>query len=108
VDPRIADIVERLERALADLGVRVSDVVVFGSHATGDAAEDSDIDLAVISGDFADMDLVERLETVGLALARAQVTAPVEALAYTPAEYESPEPGTFVGDEIKAKGVSVR
>jgi len=96
MDQRIADIVRRLKQCLAELGVRVSDVAVFGSHAAGTAGEHSDIDLAIISDDFGDMDILQRLETVGLALARARITEPVEALAYTRGEYDSPEPGTFI------------
>ena len=107
MDQRIADIGKRLKQSLAELGVHVSDVVVFGSHPTGTADEHSDIDLAIISDDFRGMDIVQRQETVGLAFARARIMEPVEALAYTHEEYDSPERGTFVGDEVKAKGVSV-
>jgi len=33
-------------------GIEVSKALVFGSHATGQAGKDSDIDLAVVSSDF--------------------------------------------------------
>jgi len=107
MDKKIADTIERLKVSLDDLGIRVRAIVLFGSHATGTADEHSDIDVAVISDDFRDMDLCKRLETLGLALARARIMEPIEALAYTQDEYDSKEQGTFVGDEVKAKGVSV-
>lgn len=53
------------------------------------------------------MDLFKRLETVGLAFARAKIMEPVEALAYTQEEYDSKEQGTFIADEVRAKGVTV-
>ena len=108
MDQRIVDTVERLKRSLEDLGVHVRTVVLFGSHVAGTAGEHSDIDLAVISQDFQGMDLRERLETLGRALARARIMEPVEALAYTQGEYEAGERGTFLGDEVSAKGVAVR
>jgi len=108
MDQRIVDTVERLTRSLEDLGIHVRTVVLFGSHVAGTAGEHSDIDLAVISQDFQGMDLRERLETVGRALARARIMEPVEALAYTQEEYDASEPGTFLGDEVSAKGVAVR
>ncbi|HUT32043.1 MAG TPA: nucleotidyltransferase domain-containing protein [Planctomycetota bacterium] len=107
MDKRIADTIERLQRSLGQLGIRAERIVLFGSHATGTADEHSDIDLAVISGDFGGLDMLQRLETVGVAFARAGIMGPVEALAYTPEEYHSRKRGTFVGDEVKAKGVAV-
>lgn len=107
MDQRIADIIERLKRSLEELGIRAERIVPFGSHAAGAADEHSDIDVAVISDDFKDMDLFKRLETVGLAFARAKIMEPVEALAYTQEEYDSKEQGTFIADEVRARGVTV-
>ena len=69
--------------------------------------EYSDIDIAVISDDFGDMKLLERLEFIGGAMATAKIMDPVEVHAYTKEEFETKKEGTFVGDEIKAKGVEV-
>jgi len=107
MDPKIAGAIERFRRSLEDRGIRVSRIVLFGSYATGSPQPHSDIDLAVISDDFHDMNLLERLEAVGLSLARARIAEPIEALAYTEDEYDSQEHGTFVNDEVKAKGVPV-
>jgi len=40
-------------------------------------------------------------------LAKAKIMDPVEVRAYTEEEFESKGEGTFVGDEIKAKGVEI-
>ncbi len=53
-------------------------------YAKGNLREDSDIDLVVISDDFKNMNLRERLEILGLAA--GQVFEPIEALGYTPKE----------------------
>jgi predicted nucleotidyltransferase len=46
LDPAIGVVVDRVTAALASQGAQA--VVLVGSHATGDAAPDSDIDLAVV------------------------------------------------------------
>lgn len=57
---------------------------MYGSYAKGKAREDSDIDLVVISSDFENMNVRERLETLGLAA--GNILEPIEALGYTPKE----------------------
>ncbi len=42
-------------------GIRVERVLLFGSYARGDPAESSDIDLIIISDDWANTSLNERL-----------------------------------------------
>jgi len=64
-------------------------------------------DVVVISDDFKEMNLLKRLETIGLALAKAKIMEPIEALGYTEEEYNSEREGTFIGDEVKSKGVVV-
>jgi len=105
VDQRIVETVRRIQPALEQLGIRPQAVVLFGSHATGEARPESDIDLAVLSDDFQGMNMLRRLELVATALARAKITEPIEALAYTWEEYCQARPGTLLCDEIKAKGV---
>ena len=61
----------------------------------------------MISEDFKDMNLLQRLETIGLALAKARMMEPIEAVAYTKDEFAKKGKGTFVGDEVKPKGVHV-
>jgi len=105
MDKKVAEAIGRFKRSLEDVGIRAERIVLFGSHATDAASEHSDIDLAVVSDDFKSMDLFRRLELIGVALARAKIMEPIEALAYTQEEYDSQGQGTFVGDEVKSKGV---
>ena len=107
MDKKIAESIKEFSLSLEQLGIRVKRVVIFGSHATGKAGEHSDIDLAVVSDDFKGINIFARLEIIGLALARAKIMEPIEALAYTEEEYDSREQGTFIGDEVRAKGVQV-
>ena len=107
MDTRITQAIERFKASPEKLGVRAERIVVFGSRAVGGADEHSDIDLAVVSDDFEGMDVFRRLETIGLALARAMVLEPIEALAYTREEFDAQDRGTFVADAVKAKGIRI-
>ncbi|MFH0811321.1 MAG: nucleotidyltransferase domain-containing protein [Pseudomonadota bacterium] len=107
MDGKIAEAIEKFRFSLEEMGIKVKRVIIFGSYAAGKADEDSDIDVVVISEDFKNMDLFKRLEIIGLALARAKVMEPIEALGYTEEEYDSEQYGTFIGDEVKSKGVVV-
>jgi len=103
----ITEIIERFKQSLEKLGIRVKKIIIFGSYATKKARKHSDIDVVVISDDFKEMNLLKRLETIGLALAKAKIMEPIEALGYTEEEYNSEIEGTFIGDEVKSKGVVV-
>jgi hypothetical protein len=60
-------------------------IILYGSYAKGNPREDSDIDLIVISDDFKDMNLRERLEILGIAAGRV-FEPTIEALGYTSKE----------------------
>jgi len=107
MDTRITQAMERFELSPAKLGIRVERIVVFGSHATGGADEHSDIDLAGVSDDFERMDLFQRLETIGVGLARAKILEPIEALGYTREEFDAQDRGTLVADAVRAKGIRI-
>ncbi|GFN22710.1 nucleotidyltransferase domain-containing protein [Thermanaeromonas sp. C210] len=82
----IRAIVEQFAEALKTQGIQIDKIILFGSRARGDAREDSDIDLLVVSPDFARMPLYRRYEVLGRALAR--VMQPIEPLACTPEEVQ--------------------
>ena len=107
MDKKITKSLKEFKSALEALGIKVDRVIVFGSYATGSARKESDIDVAVISEDFKGMSLLKRLETIGLALARARIMEPIEGIGFTEEEFASKGAGTFVGDEVKPKGVQV-
>lgn len=82
----LAEIIERYRAKLLDMGITAERIILFGSQAQGTAQGWSDIDLVVISEDFRDMELLERLETLGKAAAR--ILEPIEAMGMTPQEWE--------------------
>ncbi|TVM03840.1 MAG: nucleotidyltransferase domain-containing protein [Candidatus Brocadia sp. WS118] len=108
MDKKMSKIIADVKLALEAMDIQVTKIILFGSHAQGTAHEHSDIDLAIISEDFKDMNLLRRLELIGIALARAKIMDPVEVIAYTEEEFKSKREGTFAGDEIKAKGVEIQ
>lgn len=82
----IEEIIRSFADAISTQGVRVQKVLLFGSYARGNARPESDIDLIVVSPDFAGMPAWRRWEILGKAAAR--IMEPVEALAYSPEEVE--------------------
>lgn len=84
------DIIKRFETELIKLNIRPKKIILFGSYANGNPREDSDIDIVVISEDFRNLNLRERLEVLGLAAGK--VFEPIEALGYTPEEVENVNP----------------
>ena len=52
VAQEVRDIVKRFVAALRSRGVHVDKALLYGSFASGTQEEDSDLDLAVVSGDF--------------------------------------------------------
>lgn len=107
MDKKVTEEIERFMESLEKMGVKVNRIIIFGSYAIGRAREHSDIDLVVISDAFKGVNLLKRLELIGIALAKARVIEPVEALGYTEEEYESRGKGSFIGDEVKTKGIEV-
>jgi predicted nucleotidyltransferase len=81
--------------------IKVQKVILFGSHARGQAHEWSDIDLAVISDDLKGLDQLQRIEL--LSPARRGCDVSLEPLGFTLDEYETASRLTFLG-EIKRTG----
>lgn len=73
-------------------------VLVFGSRARGDALEDSDLDLIVVSPRFEGIPFLDRIHRV---LDDLQVPFGVDLLCYTPAEFAEKR------DELGTVGAAV-
>lgn len=103
---KVIKAVRFLEGRLAASGLNISKIVLFGSHAAGRAMEGSDIDIAVVSGDFRDKDIFER---VGL-LKEAEIATikkfmvPLDVIAMTPEEFSG---GTSLVADYARKGTIV-
>ena len=102
--PEITDIIARYCAQLEALGIRVDRAILFGSHARGEAKDGSDIDVLIVSSDFASLNTRERMEQLGTAAAR--LWQPIEAIARTPDELAQVEPATLL-EEILQTGVQV-
>ena len=89
---------------LKEMDIHIECVMLYGSYATGQAREESDIDLIVISNDFEDMDIRERLEALGMAAAR--IMQPVQARGYTPDEIESSDKSSFLAEALERSKIA--
>ncbi|WKZ19850.1 MAG: nucleotidyltransferase domain-containing protein [Candidatus Jettenia sp. CY-1] len=82
MDKRLYQIVANVKHALEVVGVHIAKIILFGSYAQGTTSEYSDIDIAIISNDFKDKNLLQRLELIGEALAKARIMDSVEIMPY--------------------------
>jgi len=82
--PELKQVIQRYRAELARMGIGVERILLFGSWARAAAEEGSDIDLVVVSADFASFSQRERLEKLGIAAAR--ILEPIQAQGFTPEE----------------------
>lgn len=106
MDKKVNHIINQYRKNLEAMGINIKKVILYGSHASGKGKEESDIDLVVVSDDFKDMDLWERLCLLGRA--RIGIKKPMEILGVTEEEYKDENSATFLRDEVKSKGIEVR
>jgi len=93
----IPNLINRLERK----NIRVEQLILFGSYATGQNKFHSDIDIAVISPSFQGKGLLKRQELLGEAI--YLLKEPIEVIGYTPKEFKNSAPTSFLS-EIAATG----
>lgn len=67
--------------------IRVQKIILYGSWVKGDAHDDSDIDIVVISDSFKGKGYWERVDLLSRAI--YQVFAPIEAVALTQEEWNN-------------------
>ena len=101
---QISMIIKAYLGQLKKLGITTQRVILYGSFARGDNKKESDIDLIIVSDDFEDMNLRERLEILGIAAAR--ILEPIEALGYTSKEFEEAEKSSFLDEVLNSKVVN--
>ncbi|HLE40241.1 MAG TPA: nucleotidyltransferase domain-containing protein [Nitrospirota bacterium] len=85
----VLDIISRFRQAIESHGIRVAKLILFGSYAAGTYREGSDIDIVVISRDFAGKNYWDRIDLLSDAI--YEVFEPIEAVAMTPEEWDSRE-----------------
>ena len=83
------EILSRFRKTIESQNVKVDKLILFGSYATGTNREGSDIDVVVISKDFAGKDYWDRTDILSEAI--YEVFEPIEAIALTPDEWAKGE-----------------
>jgi len=82
--------------------LKINKVILYGSQAYGHVSKWSDIDLAIISNDFQDIDFHQRMVELGK-IAWTAKTTEIEALGFTEDEYQNAGEFDFIR-EIKKSG----
>jgi predicted nucleotidyltransferase len=98
----VLNIVEQFKNNIAQKGVHIDRVILYGSHANNTQRPDSDIDLVVISDSFKNMDYWQRIDI--LADAISDIFQPIEAIGMTNKEWNDK---TFMAAEYAQYGVQV-
>jgi predicted nucleotidyltransferase len=94
--------ITRFLEEVEDSGLRLMSAYLYGSHAEGTARPDSDIDVALISGDFTG-DLLEDHQKIVGALVRSD--SRIEPVRFRPEQFCDEHPLAW---EIKKKGKRLR
>lgn len=83
--------VKFLEQCLKESGLTVSRIVLFGSHAKGNATKDSDIDIVILSDDFKGKNIFKRAQLTKEAEIKTikKYLIPIDILTMTPDEWNN-------------------
>ena len=79
-------VLTRFREAIESQRIKVDKLILFGSYAIGANREGSDIDVIVLSNDFASKDYWARTDILSRAI--YEVFEPIEAVALTPEEWD--------------------
>jgi len=60
VDAKVLEAVNFFSLQIRNSGIRINNLILFGSSGTGTSTPGSDIDIAIISDDFANLDIFDR------------------------------------------------
>ena len=101
------ELTKRIAHYLAFVGqyVRIERAFLYGSYAYGVPRSRSDIDLVVLSPDFAQVNRRHRQEQLAIWAWQAGV-GDIEALGLTPEEFEAASDLSLLG-EVREKGIVV-
>ncbi|MEM2276378.1 MAG: nucleotidyltransferase domain-containing protein [Thermoproteota archaeon] len=80
---------EAVYKLASKMGLRINSIVLFGSHARKEDLQWSDVDLLIISEDFSDMRMDDR---VRLVLEKWDYEKPVEPVCLAPSEVSESNP----------------
>ncbi|MEJ5311294.1 MAG: nucleotidyltransferase domain-containing protein [Anaerolineae bacterium] len=97
--------IQRFRESLEKSGIHQQQVLLYGSQRHGTASEGSDIDLIIISPDWAPLSRRERLELLGVAAAR--LLLPIQAQGWTPGEITTGKISPFWQEIIQKEAIPV-
>ena len=91
VEERLNDTINFFVNELKNEGLRISKIILFGSHASGKATEESDIDLVVVSEDFEGKSIFEKVKLLNKADARTikKFMIPLDVILMSQKDLES-------------------
>src|SRR4051794_39538083 len=89
----LTDVIRRFRAELLKEDIRCEQILLFGSQARGTAHEWSDIDLIIISPDWAGYNERQRLEILGAVAIR--LPAAIQAQGFTPDEIANHQLSSF-------------
>jgi len=95
----IETFVEKLKKK-----INIERVIVFGSRARGDYLADSDVDMIIISKDFEEVPFYERMDKLILLW---ESPLDLEALCYTPKEFEQKKKEIGIVAEAVKEGIEI-
>ena len=90
-EEKLIETIEYFKNQLLFEGIRISKIILFGSQATGTANENSDIDIVVVSEDFAGKAVSERVKLLNKADARTikKFMVPLDVILMSEKDLES-------------------
>ncbi len=95
--------IKRYAELLEKSGIPVQQMILFGSHAKGEASKDSDIDLCVVSKKFG----INRLDEIEILLKLAQeIDSRIEAIPTSPKMWKTDKVSPIL-HEVRQKGIKV-
>ncbi len=97
--------VRYLGQRLREAGVQVSRLILFGSHATAGASDDSDLDVLIVSESFRGKNIFDRSRIVGAAERKTirQFQTPIDVIMMTPEEFNSKD--SLLAESVQSYGI---
>ena len=88
---KVVEAVRYFEERLKAKNVSVSKIILFGSHARGNASTESDVDIVLISRDFEKKNIYRRLELIKEAEIATikKFMIPFDIVMMTPEEFKN-------------------
>lgn len=100
---KIIDLLNKFLEKVRDIDLQK--VILFGSQATGQATEESDIDLIIVSRDFEKMNFFKRASTMRKIW---NLNYPVDFLCFTPDEFEYKKNRISIVSEALKEGIIIK